>query len=245
MKDLVQGGKGNDFIVLATSTLDFAGSTIRGGQGNDSISFAAADAATKLFYTTGLIAAGAGDDTINLAATIASTTAGMNGVTVEGGAGADSLTLSGVNVAGSATFLYSSLSDSTSASMDTITLAASASLGSAAAIGSAAVNKLSETVILANGSGNSSVSGVTAQSGLVVFSSVDEDLDARISKLDAAFTTTGTVAVFSTNGTDQYIFVQGGATDGVIRITDSALLSAGVDFGRSGTIHASGTTVGF
>ena len=156
------------------------------------------------------------------------------------------MTLSGVQVAGSATFLYSSLSDSTSASMDTITLAASASLGSAAAIGSAAVNfKLSETVILANGSGNSSVSDVTAQSGLVVFSSVDEDPDARISKLDAAFTTTGTVAVFSTNGTDQYIFVQGGATDGVIRITDSALLSAGVDFGRSGTIHASGTTFGF
>lgn len=242
-KDLVKAGKGNDFIVINSSVVNFAGVTIQGGQGNDSISIQTAG--TLQLFNTGLIKLGAGDDTVSFAQTLAADTAGMAGTTIEGGAGKDKITVSGLQSAGSATFLYSSLSDSTSAEMDTITFGYSASRGSAAAIGSAQVNfKISDDVTLANGSGNSAVSGATAQSGLVVFSSVDSDLETRVSKLDAAFTTTGTVAVFTVNGTDQFIFVQGGATDGVIKINDSALMSAG-QFGRTSTIHASGSTFGF
>ena len=243
---LVQGGKGNDFIQIGTGVANFKDTTFKGGQGNDSISFINGEAGEGTFLNSGYIFAGAGDDTINLLATLA-TTAGIVATTIEGGAGADKLSISGVNKAGSATFLYSALSESTSASMDTIIFAKSASLGSAAAIGSAAINfKLTETVTLANGSGDATT-GVTAQSGLVVFDNnlVDQDLGVRVTELDAAFTTTGTVAVFTVDGTNQFVFVQGGATDGVVKLgVDSALMSAG-QFGRTGTIHASGTTFGF
>ena len=231
---LVQGGKGNDFIQIGTGVANFKDTTFKGGQGNDSISFINGEAGEGTFLNSGYIFAGAGDDTINLLATLA-TTAGIVATTIEGGAGADKLSISGVNKAGSATFLYSALSESTSASMDTIIFAKSASLGSAAAIGSAAINfKLTETVTLANGSGDATT-GVTAQSGLVVFDNnlVDQDLGVRVTELDAAFTTTGTVAVFTVDGTNQFVFVQGGATDGVVKLgVDSALMSAG-QFGRT------------
>jgi len=245
---LVQGGKGNDFIVFHTGIANFKDSTFKGGQGNDSISFSNAEAGDgTALLNSGYIFLGAGDDTINLAYTIAGATAGVVATTIEGGAGADKLHISGINKAGSATFLYSALSESTSASMDTIIFAKSASLGSAAAIGSAAINfKMSETVTLANGSADATT-GVTAQSGLIVFDDnlIDQDLGDRVAELDASFTTTGTVAVFTVDGSNQFVFVQGGATDGVMKIgVDSALASAGM-FGRTGTIHASGTTFGF
>ena len=199
---LVQGGKGNDFIQIGTGVANFKDTTFKGGQGNDSISFINGEAGEGTFLNSGYIFAGAGDDTINLLATLA-TTAGIVATTIEGGAGADKLSISGVNKAGSATFLYSALSESTSASMDTIIFAKSASLGSAAAIGSAAINfKLTETVTLANGSGDATT-GVTAQSGLVVF------LTLLIRPWSwyqtwSAFTTTGTVAVFTVDGTNQF-----------------------------------------
>jgi len=240
VNDLVKAGKGNDFIVIATASANFDGTTIQGGQGNDSISMADS---TNAMFNTGLIKLGAGDDTISFAATMADKTAGMAGTTIEGGAGADKITVSGVNSAGSATFLYSSLSESTSASMDTITFSKNAG-DRAAAIGSAQVNfKISHDVILANGSGVSSQSGVTAVSGRIVFSSVDNDLETRISKIDAGFATTGTVGIFTVDGTDRFVFVQGGATDAVIKITDSAVMSAGQNSGVS--IFKSGTTFGF
>ena len=242
ISSVIAAGKGNDFIQISTGLVDFKDSTFKGGQGNDSIGF---DDQDENFLNSGYIFGGAGNDTINAKATLTLDSAGIAATTIEGGAGADLLQLSGVGRGGSATFLYSSLADSTSASMDTIAFHANASLGSAGAIASGAINfKFSETVILANGSGNSAVSGVTAQSGLAVFSSVDQDLDVRVEKLDAAFTTTGTVAVFSVDGTNQFVFVQGGSTDAVIKLRDSALMSAG-QFGRTGTIHASGTTFAF
>jgi len=244
ISSVVQAGKGNDFIQIATGLVDFKDATIKGGAGNDSIAFNDQD---ENFLNSGFIFGGAGNDTINALATLTLDSAGIAATTIEGGAGADLLSVSGVGRGGSATFLYSSLSESTSGTMDTIIFHANAALGSAGAIASGAINfKLSESVTLANGSGDATT-GVTAQSGLAVFdnSLIDAELEDRVATLDAAFTTTGTVAVFTVDGTNQFVFVQGGSTDGVIKLgVDSALMSAG-QFGGTGRIHASGTTFAF
>ena len=81
---------------------------------------------------------------------------------------------------------------------------------------------------------------ISATGGYVVFSGYsDNSLTARVSAIDASFTTTGDAGVFTTDNTTRYLFVQGGTTDLVVRLSDEASLSAG----KAG-IFKSGTTIG-
>jgi len=90
-------------------------------------------------------------------------------------------------------------------------------------------------------SGAGAVSTISASGGFVVFSGYsDNSITARVSAINAGYTTTGDFAVFTTNNTTRYLFVQGGATDLVARLSDEADLSAGL-----GTIVKSGNTLGF
>ena len=88
-------------------------------------------------------------------------------------------------------------------------------------------------------SGAGAVGQVSASGGFVVFSGYsDNSLTARVSAIDAGYTTTGDFAVFTTDNT-RYLFVQGGTTDLVAKLSNEDALSAG------GTIIKSGNTIGF
>ena len=90
-------------------------------------------------------------------------------------------------------------------------------------------------------SGAGAVGQVSASGGFVVFSGYsDSSLTSRVSAIDAGYTTTGDFAVFTTDNTTRYLFVQGGTTDLVARLSDDNQLSAGLT-----TIQKSGNTIGF
>ena len=90
-------------------------------------------------------------------------------------------------------------------------------------------------------SGAGAVGQVSASGGFVVFSGyTDNSLTARVSAINAGYTTTGDFAVFTTDNTTRYLFVQGGTTDLVARLSDDDQLSAGLT-----TIQKSGNTIGF
>ena len=89
--------------------------------------------------------------------------------------------------------------------------------------------------------GAGAVGQVSASGGFVVFSGYsDNSLTARVSAIDAGYTTTGDFAVFTTNNTTRYLFIQGGATDLVARLSDEDSLSAGLV-----AITKSGNSIGF
>ena len=67
----------------------------------------------------------------------------------------------------------------------------------------------------------------------------DNSLTVGVSAIDAGYTTTGDYAVFTTDNTTRYLFVQGG-TDMVARLSNDDQLSAGL-----GSIIRSGNTIGF
>ena len=94
-------------------------------------------------------------------------------------------------------------------------------------------------VSLATGAGASGQ--ISATSGYIVFSGYsDNSLTARVSAINASYTTTGAAAVFTTNETTRYLFVQGGTTDLVARLSDEDSLSAG-----DAVITKSGNIIGF
>ena len=125
--------------------------------------------------------------------------------------------------------------------MDTITFnTAAISAGGAAYVSSRVrIDITTGSVTLVSGAGASGQ--ISATGGYVVFSGYsDNSLTARVSAIDASFTTTGDAGVFTTDNTTRYLFVQGGTTDLVVRLSDEASLSAG----KAG-IFKSGTTIGF
>ena len=82
---------------------------------------------------------------------------------------------------------------------------------------------------------------VSASGGFVVWSGYsDNSLTARVSAINAGYTTTGDYAVFTTDNTTRYLFVQGGTNDIVARLSDDNQLSAG-----NASIIRSGNTIGF
>ena len=240
--NLIDGGGGADTIFIQSAgDSDLSGSSVKGGAGNDSILLQMASAGvaqSSMFY------GGAGDDTITLESSKAEGSAGSYGTTIEGGAGADSLTNSGIAAdAGSGTFSYTTYSESTLDSMDTITFSTAAVSAGGATFDSSRVrvNISTGSLSLATGVGDSANGGVSAKSGYIVFSGYsDNSLTARVSAIDAGFTTTGVAAVFTTDNTTRYLFVQGGTTDLVARLSDEDQLSAG-----KASIFKSGNTIGF
>ena len=167
--------------------------------------------------------------------------AGAVAATIKGGAGADSLTVSAVGAGGgSAVFSYGAFAQSTLDSMDTLTF-------NTAAVSAGTTFDSSQILVdLAMGittgvSGAGAVGQVSASGGFVVFSGyTDNSLTARVSAINAGYSTTGDYAVFTTDNTTRFLFVQGGTTDMVARLSDDDQLSAGL-----GSILRSGNTIGF
>jgi hypothetical protein len=233
-------GEGNDTVFFQAAGADtISGSTVVAGAGNDSILFNANSAGA---FQSGLIKGGAGKDTITFAANQVMGSAGVVGASIKGGGGADSLTLNAIGSAGgSGTFVFSKFSESTLDSMDTLTFNTAAVSAGGTTFASAKVMVNVAPGLTTGVSGAGAVSTISASGGFVVFSGYsDNSITARVSAINAGYTTTGDFAVFTTNNTTRYLFVQGGATDLVARLSDEADLSAGL-----GTIVKSGNTLGF
>ena len=231
-------GTGADTVFFQSAgASDISGATIKGGAGNDSILINAMSAGSVV---SSVVYGQKGDDTITVAVPKIGS-AGSNNLTIQGGMGADSITNSGIGVAaGTGVFQSKSYSESTLDSMDTITFnTAAISAGGAAYVSSRVrIDITTGAVTLVSGAGASGQ--ISATGGYVVFSGYsDNSLTARISAIDASFTTTGDAGVFTTDNTTRYLFVQGGTTDLVVRLSDEASLSAG----KAG-IFKSGTTIG-
>jgi hypothetical protein len=235
---LAGGGKDTVFFESAGAST-ISASTIEGGSGNDSINLEAIAAGS---FKSALIKGGAGNDTITVTDHNALGSAGFAGSSIKGGGGADSITLSAVKSGGSGTFVYTKYSESTLDATDTLTFATAAV--SADANGAFASARILVDVAAGLNTGVSAQGAlngkVSASGGFVVFSGFsDNSLTARVSAIDAGFTTTGDFAVFTTNNTTRYLFVQGGTTDLVARLSDADALSAG-----QGTLVRSGNTLG-
>jgi hypothetical protein len=237
--NIIDAGGGNDTIYIQSAGIDtLSASTVLGGAGNDSILIEALAIGS---VQSAFIKGGAGKDTITIEATQTVGSSGAVGLSIKGGGGADSLTLGAVGSAGSGTFVFSKYSESTLDSMDTLTFnTASVSAGTQSfASGSVMVNVAPGLTTGVSGAG--AVGQVSASGGFVVFSGYsDNSITARVSAINAGYTTTGDFAVFTTNNTTRYLFVQGGATDLVARLSDADDLSAGL-----ATIVKSGNTLGF
>jgi hypothetical protein len=243
--NLIDAGRGNDIIAFATSTFSVSGSTIQGGQGNDLInnSSQVATDATQAIKSS-VIRLGAGTDTIILSSDV-TTSAGFDGATVVGGAGADHIELGGIGVVGSGTFAFSAYSDSKLGSGDTVLFQTASFAANGANQNASTVNfTIPDTVALATGSQTAVGGGVSGASGVIAFSGVSDNLTARVNALDTGFTTTGTVAFFTVADNNEFIFVQGGSDDLVIKIQDSTILSAGVKDGTL-SVNYSGKAFGF
>jgi hypothetical protein len=237
--NIIDAGGGNDTIYIQSAGIDtLSASTVLGGAGNDSILIEALAIGS---VQSAFIKGGAGKDTITIEATQTVGSSGAVGVSIKGGGGADSLTLGAVGSAGSGTFVFSKYSESTLDSMDTLTFnTASVSAGTQSfASGSVLVNVAPGLTTGVSGAG--AVGQVSASGGFVVFSGYsDNSITARVSAINAGYTTTGDFAVFTTDNTTRYLFVQGGATDLVARLSDADDLSAGL-----AVIAKSGNTLAF
>jgi hypothetical protein len=231
-------GGGNDTIFFQSAGVDtLSGSTVIGGAGNDSVLFQTMSAGG---FQSALIKGGAGNDTITITDAGVGGSAGLVGGSVKGGGGSDSITFSGVGtVGGSATFVYSKFSESTLGGMDTLTFN-TAAVSAGTTFASSQINISVAMGITTGVSGAGAVGQVSASGGFVVFSGyADNSLTARVSAVNAGYATTGDFAIFTTDNTTRYLFVQGGATDLVARLSDDNQLSAGL-----GTLQKSGNTIG-
>jgi hypothetical protein len=242
--NLIAAGRGNDLIEFATAVFEVSASTIQGGIGNDVINNSGSvQAANTQVFASSVIRMGAGDDTLALSASVQ--TAGVAGLTVVGGQGADSLTVQSIGTAGSGTFAFESYSDSLLGSGDTILIQTADVTNQGATQNAANVNfTIPDTVSLASGSTTAVGNGVSGVSGVINFSGLNENLTSRVNALDASFATTGTVAFFTVQNNDEYFFVQGGATDLVVKLNDSNVLSAGAADGVL-KLQYSGKAFGF
>ena len=220
--NIFDAGTGNDTVFFQFAGADtISGSTVKGGAGNDSILFQNMSAG---MLQSGFVAGGAGNDTITITDIGTVGSAGINGTTLKGGAGADSLTMSAIGGAAGAqsgTYSFSKFNESTLDSMDTLTFNTAAVSADAAGFtyASARIHIFAGMGLNTGVSGAGAVGQVSASGGFVVWSGYsDNSLTARVSAIDAGYTTTGDFAVFTTNNTTRYLFVQGGSTDLVARL---------------------------
>jgi len=243
--NLILGGTGADTIFFqsagAAGLTVLSGSTIKGGMGNDSILLQTESAGT---FVSSIVYGNKGDDTITITHTEANgvgASAGSYAITMQGGAGTDLMTNSGIGSAGgSGTFAFKSYSDSTISGVDTILYTTAAVSAGSDTFASSQVKfqvATGDSLSLATGAGTGGK--VSAASGYVIWSGYsDNSLTARVSAIDASYTTTGNVAIFTTDNADRYLFVQGGSTDIVAKLASSDALSAGL-----GSINVSGQII--
>jgi hypothetical protein len=245
--NLYLGGTGNDTIFFqsagAAGLTVLSGSTIKGQMGDDSILLETESAGT---FVSSIIYGNKGDDTITIShieSNGVGASAGSYAITMQGGAGADLMTNSGIGSAGgSGTFTFKSYEDSTLSGVDTILYTTAAVSAGSDTFASSQVKfnvATGDSLSLATGAGTGGK--VSAASAFVIWSGYsDNSLTARVSAIDESYTTTGTVAVFTTDNADRYLFVQGGSTDIVAKLASSDALSAGL-----GSINISGQIIAF
>lgn len=247
--NLILGGSGKDTIYFqsagAAGLTVLSGSTIKGQAGNDSILLETESAGT---FVSSIIYGNKGDDTITIShieADGVGNSAGSYGITMQGGVGTDLMTNSGIGSAGgSGTFAFKSYEDSTLSGVDTILYTTAAVSAGGDSFASSQVKfqvATGDALSLATGAGTGSNGGVSAASAFIIWSGYsDNSLTARVSAIDASYTTTGTVAVFTTDNAERYLFVQGGSTDLVAKLASSDALSAGL-----ASINVSGQAIAF
>ena len=209
----ILGNAGGDIITL--SATKFGGSeglTIGGGAGNDTIAMDEFGSAGSGAFVIG----GGGADSIILdnndgGSAGATFSAGRGMGTLVGGAGADSIVFSGIAGASAgmaAVIAISSVSDSTQSNMDVISFSAGA--------GDAALLFNLDMADAVAGNATDADKGLKLDGG-VVKSAGGTNFGDMVSATDALVTTTGKAAVFAHSG-DAYLFVQGGATDMLVRV---------------------------
>ena len=215
--NLINGNTGNDSLSI-TGLASAVRTTVAAGAGTDVITLNQFSG-----VGSGLLVQGGGDnDTISLSASLSNT-----GVSIAGGDGGDlfnlavaagSLTASGaVARDGIGLFFYGSVNESTAGNTDLFS-----GVGSAAAaltgldVAISAISGSTAADIVNTGLGCSIVNGVA-----IFTSTLSQALSTRVSTLNTLVTTTGAGVIFSTvsnNGTsNNFLFVQGGADDLVIR----------------------------
>jgi hypothetical protein len=239
-KNLYDAGTGNDTVFFnSAGASTISASTVIGGAGNDSIRFVLASAGA---LNSAIIKGGAGKDTLTFSDVRSGGSAGLVATTIKGGAGADSITVSGVGSGGgSATITYSKYNESVLGGADTLTFVTGTVSADTDATFASSIIKIEVAAGLNSGvSGGGAVSQVSASGGFVVWSGYsDNSLTARVSAVNAGYTTTGDFAVFTTDNTTRYLFVQGGTNDTLIRLANVDALSAG-----QASLVQSGNTIG-
>ena len=218
---LVQGGGGADHILISANYS--GGTTINGNAGKDSINLAGG-------FRTGmglLIGGGAGNDTIQISASLItgntdtifggggadiidlqSATITGAGLEIQGGAGADTIGLGATTASGmtSVNIRYTAFSDSNLAGIDLV----SAGQNESAFV-------ISQTVVSGSTAASLNAGGAdglsTDAAGLVTFgANVATNLTARAAVIDK-YATEGQIASFTDGSGNNYIFMQGGATN--------------------------------
>lgn len=189
-------GAGTDILSLNAFTAVGSGFLLQAGGDNDTIALSA-----SLSNTSVSIAGGEGGDLFNLAAAA--------GLTASGGAARDGIGL----------FFYGSVNESTAGNSDVFSGVGSGSL-TGLDVGISAINGTIAADTANTGIGCSIVGGVA-----VFTSTLSQALSTRVSTLNTLVSVNGAGVIFSTvsnNGTsNNYLFVQGGADDLVVRFTSA------------------------
>ena len=239
---VVAGNAGGDMITVSGIADDAA---IKAGQGGDMLKL---DVATLAGISAEMIGGG-GKDTITIEDTVVNNTT----ITMNGGAGVDSITFSGAIGAGVnlGVLGISNMGDSKVGAMDTVDITGLAagnaligfevvtpiSLGSAATLG-----KMGDLAVTgatgfttAVGQSGAVLSGAMSFSGQASATVATAAINADIATRVATGTSQGRAVMF-TAGSDEYLFVQGGAAG-----TDDDYV---VKFnGTDGTTLTGGTTI--
>ena len=211
----IQGNGGNDTMYVGSSV--FGGSSVYGGQGVDSIDFVGT-------VTGSTVGGNLGTDTLLFQDVV-------KGAAIYGGGGfeydtsldgADSISLVGNLASGEGlayNFAYAAYSDSTETEMDFITIG-----GTLDNSGDLVFTNDSDTV----SAGVASATAVTGTGGIFSFSATSDlsSVSERIAFLDSELESAGDFGVFLDQSSSAgYLFIQGGATDLVVKIAndDAAL----------------------
>ena len=236
---LIAGNAGADSI----GTVDLAvGLSLKGGAGNDTITVSALEAEAVS------ILGGADADSIYIQSILDGNAASAR---IQGGAGADTIRISGTSdeTNNLGTFVFSALSESTLGSIDIV----DAGDGMSGA-GSSAFFDFSNNASAAGAVGTESAAiifGSTTNRATVASSLVTLSGDTNVSSVTAAAASVdkvvlgaGSVALFTTKGGTEYLFMQGGSTgtddDAIVRFEGLSAKSIAAG-GSAAVVTFSGT----
>ena len=246
------GNAGDDSIVLSASF--GSASTVAGGAGNDTIWI---ESGVNTAGFTGYINGGAGNDSILISDDLAASGADRSALYIDGGAGADTIAFSAGTQSGGSLLtldLRGGLTESTisAGGFDLLQLTGTTTDESGSVVDVNVVFDTSATITAigaasaatifddASSKATMDASGVVTFSGSTVASSVTAAA-ATVDTLTLA-EGKGTIALFSTAGGDEFLFIQGGTTgtadDALIQI--DGLSAAALSTASAAVIYFSG-----